>query len=96
MPSIHGLAVNRQGFEAAVERYYSYYSDREKGNGKVDKAAYGQLLRSWMEQINDCDTMDSAIWSLIEEENGKFFSNKQTAEETAKRLQMKINQYFNE
>lgn len=96
LPSIHGLAVNRQGFEAAVERYYSYYSDSKKGNGKVDKAAYGQLLKNWMEQINDCDTMDSAIWSLIEEENGKFFSDMQTAEDTAKRLQMKINQYFNE
>ena len=49
-----------------------------------------------MEQINDCDTVDSAIWTLIEEENSKFFDGKQSAEDTATILQRKIEQYFNE
>lgn len=94
LPSVHGLAVNKAGFNAAVERYYNFYADGD--NGAVDKAEYGELLHSWMEQINDCDTVDSAIWTLIEEENNKFFEGKQTAEETASILQRKLEQYFNE
>lgn len=94
LPSVHGLAINKKGFDAAVERYYNFYA--ESNSGSVDKEEYGELLQDWMEQINDCDTVDSAIWTLIEEENGKFFEGKQTAEDTASVLQRKIEQYFNE
>lgn len=94
LPSVHGLAVNKKGFDAAVERYYNFYA--EGNSGLVEKEEYGELLQSWMEQINDCDTVDSALWALIEEENGKFFEGKQSAEDTASVLQGKIGQYFNE
>ncbi len=94
LPSLHGLAVNKAGFNASVERYYNFYTD--SGNDTVDKAAYAELLKGWMGQINDCDTIDSAIWALIEEENTMFFEGKQTAEETASILQRKLEQYFNE
>lgn len=94
LPSVHGLAINKKGFDAAVERYYNFYA--ESNSGLVEKEEYGELLQDWMEQINDCDTIDSAIWTLIEEENGKFFEGKQTAEDTASVLQRKIEQYFNE
>ncbi len=93
-PSIHGLAVNKKGFEAAVERYYNFYS--ENNNGTVDRLEYQALLENWMGQINDCDTVDSALWALIEEENMKFFEGQQNAETTASVLQRKIEQYFNE
>lgn len=94
LPSVHGLAVNKRGFEAAVERYYKFYADG--GNGAVEKGAYEELLESWMKQINACDTVDAALWALIEEENSKFFEGGQTAEETASVLQRKIEQYLHE
>lgn len=94
LPSVHGLAVNKRGFEAAVTRYYKFYADG--GNGAVEKEAYEELLESWMEQINACDTVDAALWALIEEENSKFFEGVQTAEETASVLQRKIEQYLHE
>ena len=94
LPSLHGLAVNRQGFEASVARYYTFY---ENGNNSgVDEAEYGALLESWMEQINSCDLVDAVIWDLFNAENEKFFSGTQTAEQTAKNLQKQIDQYFNE
>ena len=94
LPSLHGLAVNKTGFGAVAERYYSFYS--EGSQTAVDKEEYVELLESWMEQINDCDTVDSVIWTLIEEENSKFFDGKQSAEDTAAILQRKLEQYFNE
>lgn len=94
LPSVHGLAVHRRGFETAVERYYNYYTG--SGSSIVDKTEYGELLESWMEQVNTCDMVDAALWSLIEEENSKFFEGKQSAEETASILQRKIEQYMNE
>lgn len=94
LPSIHGLAVNRQGFEASVARYYTLYENGS--NGGVDETEYGALLESWMEQINAFDLVDAVIWDLIDTENAKFFSGTQTAEQTAKNLQKQINQYFNE
>lgn len=94
LPSLHGLAVNKTGFAAVAERYYSFYS--EGSQAAVDKEEYVELLESWMEQINDCDTVDSAIWTLIEEENSKFFDGKQSAEDTVAILQRKLEQYFNE
>lgn len=93
LPSLHGLAVNRQGFKASVARYHAFY---ENNSGGVDEAEYGALLDSWMEQINSCDLVDAAIWDLINTENEKFFSSTQTAEQTAKNLQKQIDQYFNE
>lgn len=93
LPSLHGLAVNRQGFEASVARYYTFY---ENNNSGVDEAEYGALLESWMEQINSCDLVDAVIWDLFNAENEKFFSGTQTAEQTAKNLQKQIDQYFNE
>jgi hypothetical protein len=49
-----------------------------------------------MEQINGCDTLDGAIMDLVDEENSKYFSGQQTAEDTAKRLKRQLEQYFNE
>ena len=94
LPSLHGLAVNKAGFDAVVERYYKFYSEGNRSS--VEKDEYAELLTNWMKQINDCDVVDSAIWNLIEEENGKFFDGKQSAEETAAVLQRKLEQYFNE
>ncbi len=94
LPSVHGLAVNRKGFEAAIERYYNFYTEGNRSS--VDKEGYSELLQNWVEQINDCDTVDSALWTLIEEENRKFFEGKQAAEDTASVLQRKVEQYFNE
>lgn len=82
LPSVHGLAINRKGFEASVDRYYSFYGDEAKGNGLVKKEDYRNLLEGWMEQINHCNTLDSKILDLIEQENGKYFSGEQTVEET--------------
>lgn len=93
-PSIHGLTVNRKGFDSAVDRYYEFYT--EGNSSAVNKEEYRDLLRSWMEEVGACDMVDSALWTLIDEENGAFFSGKQTAEATAKNLQKKITQYFNE
>lgn len=94
LPSLHGLAVNRRGFEASVARYHTFYENNN--NSGVDEAEYGALLKSWMEQINSCDLVDAAIWDLFNAENEKFFSGAQTAEQTAKNLQKQIDQYFNE
>lgn len=94
LPSVHGLAVNRKGFEAAIERYYNFYTEGNRSS--VDKEGYSELLQNWVEQINDCDTVDSALWTLIEEENRKFFEGKQAVEDTASVLQRKVEQYFNE
>lgn len=94
LPSLHGLAVNRQGFEASVTRYHTFYENNN--NSGVDETEYGALLESWMGQINSCDLVDAVIWDLINAENEKFFSGTQTAEQTAKNLQKQIDQYFNE
>jgi len=94
LPSIYGLAVNRKGFEAAVERQYQLYQDGS--GGKVDQEAYRNLLESWMSMMNDCDTLDYTVTALIGEETEKFFKGEQTAEETAKACQKKVTQYFNE
>lgn len=93
LPSLHGLAVNRQGFEASVARYHTFY---ENNNSGIEEAEYGALLVGWMEQVNSCDLVDPVIWDLLNAENEKFFSGMQTAEQTAKNLQKQIDQYFNE
>ena len=49
-----------------------------------------------MEQINGCDTLDGAVMELVDEENRKYFSGQQTAEDTAKRLKRQLEQYFKE
>lgn len=94
-PSVLGAAVNRQGFEAAVERYHGFYSNGNK-NTSITKEAYHDVLETWMNQINDCDTLDSDILWMVDEENSKYFSGQQTAEDTAGNLQRQLEQYFNE
>lgn len=95
-PSIFGLAVNKKGFASCVDRYYRFYGDAKKGNGHVEKKDYRDLLRRWMEQVNDCDITDSMLTEMMNEENEKYFAGEQTAEETAKNLQKKVGQYLNE
>lgn len=95
MPAVQGLAVNRKGFEAAALRYYKLYSDGN-ADGAVSQEDYYKVLKKWMEQVNDCNTLDFSIAALIEKENGKFFSGQQTAEDTAGNIQRQIEQYLYE
>lgn len=96
LPSMHGLSANRKGMEAAVERYYSFYHNGNGGAGYGSEGMYRDLLINWVEQINHCDTLDTAVMTLIEEENKKYFAGQQSAKDTARRLQRQIEQYFNE
>lgn len=96
LPSLHGPTVSRKGLEAVAERYYAFYKEGNGGAGLGSEAEYKAILESWMEQINGCDTLDGAIMDLIDEENNKYFSGQQTAEDTAGRLQRQLEQYFNE
>ncbi len=96
LPSIYGPTVSRKGLEAVAERYYAFYEDGNGGAGLGSEAEYKAILESWIEQINDCDTLDGAIMDLVDEENSKYFSGQQTAEDTARRLQRQLEQYFNE
>lgn len=95
-PSFHGPAVSRKGLEAVAERYYAFYKEGNGGAGFGSEAEYKAILESWMEQINGCDTLDAAVMDLVDEENSKYFSGQQTAEETARRLKRQLEQYFNE
>lgn len=95
-PSFHGPTVSRKGMEAVAERYYAFYKEGNDGAGFGSEAEYKAILESWMEQINGCDTLDSTIMDLIDEENSKYFSGQQAAEDTAGRLQRQLEQYFNE
>lgn len=95
-PSFHGPAVSRKGLEAVAARYYAFYKEGNDGAGFGSEAEYKAILESWMKQINGCDTMDSSITDLIDEENSKYFSGRQTAEDTARRLKRQLEQYFNE
>ena len=95
-PTFHGPTVSRKGLEAAAERYYAFYKEGNGGAGFGSQAEYKAILESWVEQINGCDTLDSSITDLIDEENSKYFSGQQTAEDTARRLQRQLEQYFNE
>ncbi len=95
-PSFHGPTVSRKGLKAVAERYYAFYKEGNGGAGFGSEAEYKAILESWMEQINGCDTLDGAIMDLVDEENSKYFSGQQTAEDTAKRLKRQLEQYFNE
>lgn len=95
-PSFHGPTVSRKGLEAVAERYYVFYKEGNGGAGFGSEAEYKAILESWMEQINGCDTLDGAVMDLVDEENSKYFSGQQTAEDTAKRLQRQLEQYFKE
>ena len=95
-PSFHGPTVSRKGLEAVAERYYALYQEGNGGAGFGSEAEYKAVLKSWMEQINGCDTLDAAVMDLVDEENSKYFSGQQTAEETARRLKRQLEQYFNE
>lgn len=94
LPSIHGLAVNKKGFEASVNRYLKFYQDGT--DSIVDSEEYKSLLLKWVEGINKCDVLDPVIMDYINEENSKFFEGTQSAEKTAQILQSKITQYLNE
>lgn len=94
LPSIYGLAVNKNAFRSSVERYYNYYSDGESGS--VDIEEYEALLIKWINQINRCSNLDPVIENYFVEENKKYFEGKQTSKDTAVHLQKKIYQYFNE
>lgn len=96
LPSLHGPAVSRRGLEAVAERQYAFYKEGNGGAGFGSEEEYQGILESWMLRINGCDTLDSAIMTLIEEENNKYFTGQQTAQETARRLQRQLEQYFNE
>ncbi len=96
LPSIYGPAVSRKGLEAVAERFYTFYKEGNGGAGFGSEAEYKAILESWMEQINGCDMLDSTIVDLIDEENNKYFSGQQTAEDTARKLQQQLEQYFNE
>ena len=95
-PSFHGPTVSRKGLEAVAERYYAFYREGNDGAGFGSEAEYKAILESWMEQINGCDTLDGAVMELVDEENRKYFSGQQTAEDTAKRLKRQLEQYFKE
>ena len=90
----HDLCVNRNGFEASVERNLKMYNSNNNEN--VSKEAYKKLLEKWIIQINTYDTHDPAIEDFFWEENGKFFEGKQSAQETARILQAKVDKYLNE
>lgn len=93
-PSIHGLAVNKKGFETSANRYFKFYED---GTGSsVDFEEYKSLLLQWVTQVNSCDVLDPIIMDYINEENSKYFDGTQSAEKTAQILQSKITQYLSE
>lgn len=96
LPSLHGPTVSRKGLEAVAERYYAFYKEGNGGAGLGSEAEYKAILESWMGQINGCDTLDGAIMDLVDEENNKYFSGQQTAEDTGRRLKRQLEQYFNE
>ncbi len=92
-PCFYGLCVNKKGFEASIERNFKLYNNTKKN---MSEAAYKKLLEGWVMQINSYSTLDPVIEDFFAEESGKFFEKKQSAEETARVLQAKINKYFNE
>lgn len=95
LPSFNtaGFGINKTGFNASIEKNYAFYSEKNKG---VDKEAYKNLLEQWVMQINAYETLDPVIEEILKEENSKFMEGKQSAEETARVLQAKIDKYFNE
>ena len=93
--SIYGLAVNREGFEASVKRYYNNYHNGNSGS-QVELADYRELLDGWMRLIDSCNTLDDDIQELINGENRAYFEGRQTAEETSRHLQERLTQYFQE
>lgn len=95
LPSIKGPAVNKNGLIAGANRFYNFYKS-EDGNVAGTEEDYLKLLESWILEVNACDTLDSTIIALIEEENMKFFEGKQTAQQTGSNIQKKISQYLNE
>lgn len=96
LPSQYGLSANKKGLDAVAQRYYSFYDKGNGGAGFGSAEEYKNLLVNWMEQINACDTLDSAIMTLIATENEKYLAGQQTAEDAARRLQRQVEQYFNE
>lgn len=96
LPSIHGLAINKTGFESSVNRFLTFYQSQDEGTGNVEAGDYKDILSDWMLQISKCDMLDPIILNFFDEENKKFFDGSQTAQNTAKTIQNKVTQYLNE
>lgn len=94
LPSMWGLPVNKKSFNKVTERIYKNRKKAFPEAGELKE--YQNSLDRWMEQVNSCDVMDQALISLVEEENEKYFNGEQSAEETGKLIQRKMEQYFNE
>ncbi len=93
-PSLYGLSVNRNGVNAYLDRQIP--TQNEGNNTKIDETAYKNLINSWIEQVNVDHSSRRIINSMMYEENRAFFDGKQSAADTAKKLQAKVNKYFNE
>ena len=94
LPSSSNLSVNKKGFEISVDEQLKYYNDGNKTN--VDKATFKNLLDGWVMQINTYKPKDPTIEIFLSEEIRRFSDKEQSAEETAKVLQSKIDKYLNE
>ncbi len=93
-PSIYGLGVNKNGLNAYLDRQISIYNEGNKT--KIDEPAYKELINSWIKQVNVDHSGRQIIGSMMYEENRAFYDGKQSAADTAKKLQARVNKYFNE
>lgn len=93
-PSLYGMSVNRNGLDAYLNRQIANFNEGNKT--KIDETSYKNLLKGWMEQVNVDHSSRQIIISMMYEENKEFFDGKQSAADTAKKLQAKVNKYFNE
>jgi len=94
LPSFVRLGVNKKGFASYIENQYKLSID----NGYVPSFSedeYLKLLDEWTARVNTYNDF-GVIDDMVFEEARSFADGKQTAEETAKRLQTKVNQLLNE
>jgi len=95
LPSFFGPGVNKKGFDATVERQLKFYNDGSQSN--VSKQEYEELLKSWVSQINSYRRTDQMIINeFLYPEIEKFFKEGQSAEDTARIIQSKLDKYLNE
>jgi multiple sugar transport system substrate-binding protein len=93
-PNMYGLGVSWKGFDAFLRRELDMYND---GNGSdVGMDDFKGLIMEYMSQINVRPRSDEVISDFIFEELLKFFKDEQTADDTAKALQAKIDNYLYE
>jgi len=99
-PALYGFFVNKKSFDAYVEMSFLNISgnprNQVENKESITKEDYRNLLLRWMSQINGYTRPDKTIEKYINEEIGKFFDGEQSAEETAKTLQSKLDKYLNE